>query len=156
MWQDIRYGARMLIRHKGFTIVAVLSLALGIGANTSIFSLFALLLTCIGLYGVMSFATVQRTREIGIRVALGARSADVIALVMRETMVLVTIGLVIGLCAALAMSHLISKSLYGLSPYDPLTMAAAALLMIVVAAFAGYMPARRASRIDPLLALRDE
>jgi predicted permease len=120
------------------------------------FSLFALLLACIGLYGVMSYAVTRRTSEIGIRMALGARSSDVVRLVMKETTWLVVIGVAIGLSAALATTRLISTLLFGLTPTDPLTIAVAALLMIAVAALAGYFPARRASRVDAMTALRYE
>jgi ABC-type antimicrobial peptide transport system permease subunit len=122
----------------------------------SAFSLFALLLTCIGLYGVMSYAVTRRTNEIGIRIALGARGGDVVRMVMKETMLLVAIGMAIGLGAALATTRLITTLLYELSPNDPATIASAALLMAVAAAFAGYLPARRASRVDPMTALRCE
>ena len=122
----------------------------------SAFSLSALLLACVGLYGVMSYTVTRRTNEIGIRMALGARGADVIRMVMKETMLTVAIGMAIGLCAALATTRLISNLLFELSPYDPATIAAAALLMTVVAALAGYLPARRASRVDPMTALRCE
>ncbi|HEY9431621.1 MAG TPA: FtsX-like permease family protein, partial [Blastocatellia bacterium] len=122
----------------------------------SAFSLFALLLTCVGLYGVMSYAVTRRTNEIGIRMALGARGADVVRMVMMETILLVAIGMAIGLGAALATTRLISSLLFGLEPNDPVTIAAAALLMTLVAAFAGYLPARRAARVDPMTALRCE
>jgi ABC-type antimicrobial peptide transport system permease subunit len=122
----------------------------------SAFSLFALLLACVGLYGVMSYAVTRRTIEIGVRMALGARGADVVRMVMKETMMLVTIGMAVGLGAALATTRLISSLLFGLTPNDPATIAAAALLMISVAALAGYLPARRASRVDPMTALRCE
>jgi predicted permease len=120
------------------------------------FSLFALVLACVGLYGIMSYAVTRRTNEIGIRMALGARSAHVVRLVMRETMQLVAAGVAIGLGVALAATRLIANLLYGVTPNDPVTMAAAALLMIAVAALAGYLPARRASRVDPMTALRYE
>ena len=120
------------------------------------FSLFALLLASIGLYGVMSYATARRTREIGIRMALGARAADAIRLVLRETMLLVGVGVVIGLGAAFAATRLVASLLFGLSPTDPLTIALAALLMFAVTALAGYLPARRASRVDPMTALRHD
>jgi predicted permease len=122
----------------------------------SFFSLFALLLASIGLYGVMSYATARRTREIGIRMALGARAADVIRLVLRETMLLVGVGVVIGLGAAFTATRLVASLLFGLSPADPLTIALAVLLMLMVAALAGYLPARRAARVDPMEALRYE
>jgi predicted permease len=127
-----------------------------IGQLGSAFSLFALLLASVGLYGVMSYTVTRRTNEIGIRMALGARSADVVRMVMKETMLMVAIGMAIGLGAALATTRLISTLLFELSPYDPSTIAAAALLMTAVAALAGYLPARRASRVDPMTALRCE
>src|SRR5262245_35986371 len=122
----------------------------------SFFSLFALLLASIGLYGVMSYAVTRRTNEIGIRMALGARSADVIRMVMKETMLMVVIGGAIGLGAAMATTRLVSSLLFGLTPNDPVTISVAAALMIIVAALAGYLPARRASRVDPMTALRPE
>jgi predicted permease len=120
------------------------------------FSLFALLLACIGLYSTMSYAVTRRTGEIGIRMALGARGVDVIGLVMKETILLVAVGVTIGLIAALAGTRLISSMLFGLPPNDPVTMGMATLLLFAVAAVAGYLPARRASRVDPMMALRHE
>jgi predicted permease len=120
------------------------------------FGLLALLLACVGLYGVMSCAVARRTNEIGIRMALGATAPRVTRMVMRETMLLVVIGVVIGLCAALASTQLIESMLFGLAPRDPLTITLATLLMIAVAGVAGYLPARRASRVDPMVALRYE
>jgi len=122
----------------------------------SFFSLCALLLAAIGLYGVMSYTVARRTQEMGIRLALGARGRDVIGLVMRETMLLVFVGVIIGLGAALASTHLLRSWLYGLTPNDPLTIALATLLLLMVAALAGYWPARRAARVDPMVALRHE
>ncbi len=123
---------------------------------SSFFSVLALLLACIGLYGVMSHAVARRTNEIGIRMALGARAWDVTSLVVRETLVLVLVGTGIGLGAALAVTRLIASMLFGLTPNDPLTISFAVLLMIAAAALAGYLPARRASRVDPMIALRYE
>jgi predicted permease len=123
---------------------------------SSFFSLLALLLASIGLYGVMSYDVARRTHEIGIRMALGAQRRDVVGLVMRETMLLVVIGVIIGLIAALGATRLIESRLYGLKPNDPLTIALAGLLLLTVAAIAGYLPALRASRVDPMLALRHD
>src|SRR5262245_11307217 len=125
-------------------------------ALMSFFGLLAMLLAAIGLYGVMANSVSQRTHEIGIRMALGAQRTDVIGLVLRETMLMVGAGLIIGLSAALASTRLIASWLYGLTPNDPLTMALAGLLLLTVAALAGYLPARRASRVDPMEALRHE
>jgi predicted permease len=122
----------------------------------SFFSLFALLLASIGLYGVMSYATARRTREIGIRMALGARTADVIRLVLREAMLLVSVGVVIGLGLAFAATRLVASMLFGLGPTDPLTIALAVLLILMVAALAGYLPARRATQVNPMVTLRNE
>jgi ABC-type antimicrobial peptide transport system permease subunit len=122
----------------------------------SAFSLFALLLACVGLYGLMSYDVARRTREIGIRIALGAQRGNVVGLVLRETMLLVVIGVIIGLSAALGATRLIASLLYGLTPNDPLTIALASMLLLTVAALAGYLPARRAVRVDPMVALRHE
>ncbi len=120
------------------------------------FSLLALLLACIGLYGVMSYGVARRTNEIGIRMALGARAVSVLWLVLRETLVLVVIGLVVGVLTSLAVTKTAASLLYELKPNDPLTIVLATLLLAAVAALAGYLPARRAARVDPMVALRDE
>jgi predicted permease len=122
------------------------------------FGLLALLLACVGLYGVLSYAVVRRTNEIGIRMSLGAQRRDVIWLVLREALALVGVGVVIGLLASLAATRSVAVStmLFRLKPNDPLTIAAATLLLLVVAALAGYLPARRAARVDPMAALREE
>jgi predicted permease len=116
----------------------------------------ALLVASIGLFGVMSYSVARRTNEIGIRMTLGARTRDVMGLVMRESMVLVAAGVVIGLGAAVAASRLVASLLFGLTPTDPLAMAGAIAVMILVSALAGYLPARRASKVDPMVALRCE
>jgi len=118
------------------------------------FAMLALLLAAIGLYGVISYDVARRTHEIGIRMALGAQRRDVIGLVMRETMLLIVIGGAIGLGAALGATRLIASLLYGLTPNDPLTITLAILLLLTVAGLAGYLPARRAARVDPIVALR--
>ena len=120
------------------------------------FGILALMLGCIGLYGVMSYAVARRTNEIGIRMALGATPPRVTRMVMRETMLLVVVGVAIGLGVALATARLIESMLFGLAPNDPITISIAALLMIGVAALAGYLPARKASKVDPMVALRYE
>jgi predicted permease len=123
---------------------------------SSFFGFFALLLATLGLYGVMSYAVTRRTNEIGIRMALGAKPLDVVRLVMREVLLLVALGIGIGLTAALATTRYVASLLFDLTPNDPLTITLATLLMIGVAILAGYLPARRAARVDPLIALRTE
>jgi ABC-type antimicrobial peptide transport system permease subunit len=127
-----------------------------IAQSATAFSLVALVLACIGLYGVTSNAVNRRTNEIGIRMALGAKTHDVVKLVMQEVLLLVGLGAAIGLLAAFATMRLVSNLLFGIRPTDPLTIAFATLLLIMVAALAGYLPARRASHMDPLIALRAE
>lgn len=131
-----------------------------IASLSGFFGILAMLLASIGLYGLLAFSVVQRTGEIGIRMALGARPGAVMWMVTREALLLVLIGVLVGIPAALAMAHLasnqISGLLFGLSPTDPLTIAAATALLVWVAIVAGYLPARRASRVDPIMALRNE
>jgi len=122
----------------------------------SFFGLLALVLACVGLYGTMAHAVVRRTNEIGVRMALGAERRDIIWMVLRETLILVVIGMAIGVPAALGAARLISSQLFGLNPSDPVTLLIAIVLLTLVAALAGYLPARRASRVDPLVALRYE
>jgi predicted permease len=120
------------------------------------FGLLALLLACLGLYGVLSYDVTRRTHEIGIRMALGADAQRVVQLVLRETLGWVALGVTLGLGASLATTRLVESLLFGLKPYDSLTIGLAALVLLTVAAVAGYLPARRAARIDPLVALRHE
>jgi predicted permease len=122
----------------------------------SFFGALALILACIGLYGVMAHGVARRTNEIGIRMALGARSANIAWMILRETLVLVVIGLVIGVPAALFAAKFIASQLFGLKPADPAALIGAALMLTLVALFAGYFPPRRASRVNPLNALRYE
>jgi len=122
----------------------------------SFFGALALILASIGLYGVMAQGVARRTSEIGIRMALGARGGNIAWMILRETFYLVLAGLILGVPAALLGARLISTQLFGLSPTDPLTIAGAALVLSVVAMLAGYLPARRAARVNPLSALRYE
>jgi predicted permease len=122
----------------------------------SLFGGLALLLASVGLFGLMSYSVSRRTNEIGIRMALGAQRQDVLRLVMRESMILVVIGVVIGLGLAIGTSQFVSTLLYGLPPRDGFTIVTAVAVMVVVSAIAGYLPARRASRVDPMVALHYE
>jgi predicted permease len=123
---------------------------------SSFFGVLALLLASIGLYGVMAYAVVRRTKEIGIRMALGAQPASVRWMVLRETLRLVIVGVVIGIPAALATTRFISSLLYGLTPTDPISVSMAVVVLVVSAILAGFLPARTASRVDPLVALKYE
>ncbi|HYL77393.1 MAG TPA: ABC transporter permease [Bryobacteraceae bacterium] len=116
----------------------------------------AAILACLGLYGVMSYTTARRTNEIGIRMALGSTRLEVLHLVLMESLLMIVIGTAIGISAALGATRLISTKLFGITATDPITIAAAALLMIAVGALAGFLPAQRASRVDPIAALRYE
>jgi ABC-type antimicrobial peptide transport system permease subunit len=122
----------------------------------SLFSMLALFLACVGLYGTLSNGVAQRTNEIGVRVALGARGADVVGMLMKETGWILAVGLTVGLVGAAAATQTISSLLFGLTPTDPSTFAGAALLLIAAAVTAAYIPARRASRVDPVVALRHD
>jgi predicted permease len=121
-----------------------------------VFAALALTLACVGLYGVIAYSVAQRTLEIGVRVALGATPLSVMRGVLRETLLLVLAGIAIGIPAALAGGRLLVSFLYGLSPQDPPTLAAAAATLLAAAVMAAALPARRAARIDPALALRSE
>jgi predicted permease len=127
-----------------------------IATLSSAFGALATLLAVIGLYGVMAYTVARRTREIGVRMALGAVPGDVIWLVMREVLVLVGSGIVLGLIAALALKRYVGSQLYGVGANDPTTVIAAVVLLGLVALVAGYVPARRATRVSPVLALRYE
>jgi predicted permease len=121
-----------------------------------LFGALAVLLACIGLYGLMTYAVNRRTSEIGIRMALGAERAQIARMILRETLLLVTIGLAIGIPASFGASRLIRSELYGLQPGDPITISLAGIFMAAIATFAAYLPARRPSRVDPMIALRYE
>lgn len=120
------------------------------------FGLLALVLASVGIYGLLAYGVAQRTREIGVRMALGARPFSVIALVLRGAWMPLAMGITVGLPSAWALARLVQSMLFGLAPTDPVAIGAATLLLFVVAHVAAYLPARRASRVDPLVALRHE
>jgi putative ABC transport system permease protein len=122
----------------------------------SSFAAVALLLAAIGIYGVLAYLVTQRTREIGIRIAVGARRSDVLRLVMREGMSPIAVGACLGVGGSLVAARAVRSLLFGVTPLDPVSLAAAPALLAIVALTACYFPARRAARVDPLVALREE
>jgi ABC-type antimicrobial peptide transport system permease subunit len=127
-----------------------------IATLSSFFGTLAVLLAALGLYGVMSYAVARRTNEIGIRMALGAARSRVVFMILREVALLLAAGGIAGAAAAFAVTRLIQGFLFGLAPLDPLSFVAAGALLAIVAGLAGYLPAHRASKIDPMIALRYE
>jgi ABC-type antimicrobial peptide transport system permease subunit len=127
-----------------------------IAALAGFFGVLAVLLSCLGLYGVNSYTVEYRTQEIGIRLALGATPATVVRMVLKLSLWLVLAGVAIGVPATLSTTRLIATMFYGITASDPLTIVEAALLMITVAVLAAFLPARRASRVDPMMALRSD
>jgi macrolide transport system ATP-binding/permease protein len=123
---------------------------------TSLFGMLGLVLACVGLYGLMAHNVARRTNEIGIRMALGAQRRDVVWMVLRQTMLLIGLGIAFGIPIALALARSIASQLYGIRSTDPFTVVVAVVIMAAVGAIAGYLPARRASRVDPMVALRYE
>ena len=121
-----------------------------------VFAGVALTLAAVGIYGVISYGVSQRTRELGVRMALGAGQGEVLAMVLRQGMALALIGTGLGVAAALALSGSMRSLLYGVGATDPATFAAVCVVLLLVAALASYLPARRASRVDPAAALRAE
>ena len=140
----------LITNNPGFVfsrIGAILSSAIG---------LLGLLLASVGIYGMVSYAVVQRTHEVGVRMALGARAGDVLVMILRQSMKPVAIGMLLGMTAAAAASRLLSALLFGLSSLDPLAFVGVSAVLAAVALLASYIPARRATRVDPMVALRHE
>jgi ABC-type antimicrobial peptide transport system permease subunit len=135
---------RSILRERVFAILS------------AFFGGLALLLAGIGLYGLMAYNVSRRTQEIGVRLALGAARNNVLSMILRETLGLTGIGVALGLACSLAASQVVANMLYGVSAQDPAALAAAAAVLIAVAAVAGWTPARRAMRVDPMVALRYE
>ncbi|MDQ6809664.1 MAG: FtsX-like permease family protein [Verrucomicrobiota bacterium] len=122
----------------------------------AIFSAFALALACLGIYGVIAYLVTQRYKEIGIRIALGATRANILQLILGRTFRLAAAGIAAGLIAAFFLSRFLASMLFGITVHDPATFLSVPLLLVVIALFAGYLPARRATRVDPLTSLRYE
>jgi ABC-type antimicrobial peptide transport system permease subunit len=144
---DVRTGRKIVNQ-------ALFGAEMGV-ALLSVFGLLALGLASIGLYGIIAYSVNRRKREIGVRMALGAAQRSVLLLIMREGMLLVAAGIAIGLVAALGAGRLLARMLYGVSASDPISVAGAASVLLSVALVACYLPARAASRLDPLAALRE-
>ena len=146
------YNVRTLLEHVGRSLYVERMESIILGT----LGVLALILTAIGVYGVVTYSVTQRTRELGIRMALGAQRRDVFKLVLRKGLILVAWGSAIGLLASYWLARLVSNQLYGVSPNDPATLVSVAGLLVAVALLASYIPARRATKVDPLVALRYE
>jgi predicted permease len=127
-----------------------------IGLLSGIFGGLALVLACVGLYGLMAYAVARRTSEIGLRMALGASRETVLWMVLRESLTLVATGVVIGIPLVVVGARVVKSQLFGIAPYDPLALISALLVLVAIAAVSGFIPARRATKVEPMVALRDE
>jgi len=142
--QDLRFALRQIWRKPGFTLIAVVSLALGIGANTSIFTLIDKL--------ILKSLPARQPEQL----AMGAQSGSILGMVLRKSLLLLAIGIIVGVPATLASTRLIQSQLFGLSPFDGSTIAMALMAIAAVIVLSAYFPARRAAKIDPMVALRYE
>jgi len=146
------YSTGTLVQRLDLPLFPARMAASALGA----FGVLALVLAGTGIYGVMAYAISRRTREIGIRMAIGASQGQVLAIVARRALLLIGSGTAVGLIAAVAAGRFLEQILYGVQPTDPLTLAIVALMMLAIAALACWIPARRAIRINPVSALRQE
>jgi putative ABC transport system permease protein len=154
-WQDLRFAFRALSKSPGFAAIAIVTLGLG-AQLTGTMGLLGLVLAVVGVYSVASYAAVQRTHEIGIRMAIGATPRDILKMALRQGFGIVGLGVLLGLAAAFAGTRLLADLFYGVTPSDPVTYAAVGTLLLAVALLACWIPARRATRASPLIALRFE
>ncbi len=151
--------SRLAISDLGSLTVHVdqaISQEIALARLCTVFAVLALLIACVGLYGTVAFNVERRTSEIGIRVALGAQRTRIIWMVLREVLALALVGLAIGVPAALAGTHVVKSFLYGIQPNDPISITVSFMILLMAGLIAGYLPARRASRIDPMMAVRHE
>jgi ABC-type antimicrobial peptide transport system permease subunit len=146
------FDIRSLLDYMGFSTFSQRM----ISTLLAIFSALALALASMGIYGVVSLGVAQRIHEIGIRMALGSQRSAILALILRQGVIMAIIGLVVGLIAAYIGGHYIANEIYGISPTDPATYAGVSLLLLLIAVIASLIPASRASRVDPLKSLREE
>jgi len=123
---------------------------------SSFFGALALVLACVGLYGLLSYEVARRTREIGVRMALGAAQRNVLGIVVGQGIVLTAVGMAMGIAAAIGLTRYLKSVLFDVHPGDPITLAAVATILLLVALMASYVPARRATNVDPMVALRNE
>ena len=172
LFRDLRHAARLLARNPGSTAIAALSVAIGLGANTAIFTVEDALLwrplpvrdpdrvvtvALIGLYGLIAYSVAGRTREIGIRMAIGAARSEVLRMVLRQAMTLAGVGIAIGAIASIAFARVMASAMQGLgSASTPATLIGVPVAVVVLTLVASYIPARHASQVDPLRALRYE
>jgi|SRR5579862_4349500 len=155
----LKHILRRLVRFPAFTVITIATLGIGIGANSAIFAVIgamAFALGVAGLYGVISYSVAQRTREIGIRVAIGAQHSTVRRMFIAEGARLAVIGILCGMAAALGVMRLMGSLLFGVKPIDPLTYGAVAIALGAAAVMASYIPAMRVTKVDPVEALRAE
>jgi hypothetical protein len=144
-----------LTSHKAATELRLMGDQVVLAPSMRVIAGLALIISMIGLFGLMSYSVARRTREIGIRMAIGAQPQTVLLAVLRETQALVAVGIGTGIALALTLTPVLEMQWFGLTPHDPKTIAGVSLLMVIVSCMAGYFPARRASQVDPMISLRD-